>query len=530
MKNKKGFFILFSLFILIILTTIYMVKLFATEDIVLIEIENSVTAEAESKLLIELEGVSDTYANLLDTDLNNIDVDGMSKYKIDAYFDEENMKIDVLQVINYTNTEDSDLESIQLHVFTNAFKREETSPTTLSTKSYAYPNGFSSGYTVFETIKVNGQDVMFELLGYDETSLVITLNEALKVSEKVDIDLIYSVKIPNCRDRFGYDEQTIQIANWYPILSVYENNAWNENPYYKIGDPFYTETSSYELELDVPIDYIVAATGVKEDIYIKNDNRKIYKMSSDFTRDFAIVMSKYFNVESKVVDGTRISTYTYTDDDDDEKNVALESGERTLKSFNDMFGKYPYTDVAIVETSFPSGMEYPGLVMIGNSYYGKGSEDRLEDIVNHEMGHQWWYSIVGNNQITESWLDEGLTSYSEILYKEYFEKDEYDFEVSEIEKTVARGNKRFDDTLVVKPLSEFENWDDYGFLTYGKSQMFFIKYRDTYGEEKLKEALKLHFEKNKFGIATTEGIIKTFEVISGESISDISDEFLFQGK
>lgn len=526
MKNKKSVFILLGLFILLISTFVYLLSFFSAEEVVLEQVEYSATAESESSLLKKLDGADENYTNLIDTDLNEMNVENMSKYKLNVSFDDVDMKLDVLQTINYTNTEDNILDTIELHVFTNAFMREETSPNTLSSMEYAYPNGFNPGYTIFKSIKVNGSSAEYSILGNDETRLVIKLDQPLKELEKTDIEMSYSVKIPNCRDRFGYDDKTIQIANWYPVLAVYENGDWNQNPYYDIGDPFYTETSFYEVKVEVPIEYIVAATGVKENIYIKNDDRKIYEMSSDFTRDFAIVMSKYFKIESKIVEGTRISTYTYTDDGDD-INAALDSGERTLTSFNDMFGKYPYTDIAIVETSFPSGMEYPGLVMIGNHYYVKGYEVQLDGLVNHELGHQWWYSIVGNNQITESWLDEGLTSYSEILYKEYFDSNEYNLEVRDMKKTVSRGNKKHKNILVNKPLSEFEDWGDYGFLAYRKSQMFFIKYRDVYGEEKLKEALKIHFEKNKFKVATTKGIIETFEEVAGESIADITNDVLF---
>lgn len=529
MKNKKSIAIIASLFILLVATSIYLFTLVSPEEVVLIDIDSKDVFESEAKLLETLVGADRKYKNLIDLDLNGINDETISKYKIEAAFEESDMTIMANQTINYTNTEATDLDTVQLHVFTNAFKRKETSPTTLSAMSYAYPKGFSSGYTEFDSILVNGQEVEYEIKGIDDTTLLLYLNESLKHNEKIDIEMQYMIQIPNCRDRFGYDERTVQIANWYPTIAVYENGAWNDNPYYNVGDPFYTETSSYDVTIDVPNDYIVASTGVKEEIYVDNNDRKIYEISSDFTRDFALVMSKYFAIDSKLVDGTRITTYTYSDDGDD-VNEALESGARTIESFNKMFGKYPYTDLAIVETSFPSGMEYPQLIMIGNSYYVDGFEVSLDGVINHEIGHQWWYGLVGNNQINESWLDEGLTSYSELLYEEYFDSNDYTDEVVKMRRKVSKGNKRFKDGLVVKPLSEFEDWSDYGFLAYNKSQMFFIDYRSKYGKEKLMEALKLHFEKNKYRVTSSKDIISTFEEISGEDISDITSEVLFDDK
>lgn len=488
------------------------------------EINSEEALNKEKELLQSLDVYDSNHMNLITNDYNGISMDDVPKYTLEATLNDTDMTLTCHEQLEFKNSENEELNNLVFHIFPNAFREEATAPMTLSNPKYMYPNGFDSGYIDVKEIKINGEIVDFKVEGEDNTLLIVKPNSNIGVSESLTIDIVFDVKIPNCRDRFGYDDMTIQVANWFPILSVYENGEWDRDKYYPLGDAFYTESANYEVTFNVPKDYIVASTGAKESIEVNGD-RKIYKATSSLTRDFALVASKFFILETKVVDGTRISTYTYTLDSDD-INEAMETSEKTIMAFNNIFGKYPYSDLAIVETSFPTGMEYPQLVMIGNDYYKDGREYALDNVVNHEIGHQWWYGVVGDDQVSEAWLDEGLTSYSEILYKEVYNADSYEDEANGVLRSISNRDSEYN-TSVVKHLSEFENWNDYGFLAYVKSQQFFIDYRDEYGKEKLMDALKLHYSKNRFKVTTTEDIISTFEEVCGEDISHIWKPILF---
>src|SRR5699024_596396 len=130
--------------------------------------------------------------------------------------------------------------------------------------------------------------------------------------------------------------------------------------------------------------------------------------------------SEDFTIAQKEVDGTLVKLY-YLDENPSMMKKSLEIGENSLKVFNKLFGQYPYGAYSIVMTEFPTGMEYPGIVFISEDYFREELSSRLEQVIVHETAHQWWYGLVGNDQIKEAWLDESLASYSEsIYYKEIY--------------------------------------------------------------------------------------------------------------
>src|SRR5690606_29132021 len=98
--------------------------------------------------------------------------------------------------------------------------------------------------------------------------------------------------------------------------------------------------------------------------------------------------------------------------------AALNYATGSLAEFNRMFGEYPYRELdvlAMPTTGF--GMEYPGVIAIANRFYGEAGGAFAEAVV-HEIAHQWWYNLVGNDQPDIPWLDESLANYSYYLYFE----------------------------------------------------------------------------------------------------------------
>ena len=107
-----------------------------------------------------------------------------------------------------------------------------------------------------------------------------------------------------------------------------------------------------------------------------------------------------------LVDGICVKYVGYFSDEN--INDCLDISKEAVAYFNDTFGKYPYKTLTISKTPFMfGGMEYPGLVFISDSI-----EDEIEykKVIVHEIAHQWWYSVVGNDESKEAWLDESLVA------------------------------------------------------------------------------------------------------------------------
>ncbi len=449
--------------------------------------------------------------------------DQSSKHIINARFDEENMMIEGEQRIYYENTTKELMKDLYFHLYPNAFKDSATSPFEASEMTRAYPNGFSKGWINILSVKEGSKKVSYKIMGKGNTNLRITPKKPIGANESIELVINFEVKLPNSVGRMGYGENTVNIANWYPILCVFDENGWNLDPYYSIGDPFYSDISYYDVSISIPKDYKLASTG--NIIKTNEDKEKSnYKIEANNVRDFALVLSKKFSVNKANVDGIEVNSYTI---EGTKASEALGYGIDALKIFNDLFGKYDYKQLSIVASDFfIGGMEYPNLVMIGQSFYEMKEDFLLEYIIAHEIAHQWWYGMVGNNEIKEPWLDEALTEYSTLLY---FEK-KYGGHIKEqvYEKMVEDqyddfvGNRPKKDESILRSLKEFDNQLEYSSIVYSKGAIFIKELRREMGDDAFFKALKEYFVTYKFKNARTEDF---YNILQKNTDKDLKKEF-----
>lgn len=460
---------------------------------------------------------------------NNIPDEILSKYTIDVDFIPEDKMLKASQNVVYTNNEDKDLDTIYFHIYPNAFKTKETMPFLFDDYMRAYPDGFGEGYIDIEELYLDGEIIEYEIEGEANTILKIPLTQSVMQGEEISIDMKYTVKIPPATERFGYGRDAYNFGNWYPVIAVYDHNGWNLDTYYPIGDPFYTDVSNYNVNIKAPKDSIIATTG---DVLSQKETDGIIEWSieAELVRDFAWVASSKFEVVEKELDDITLKLYFLSDGEIDQeaREMAINSTVDSMKIFNDIFGKYPYNQYSVVETNFPSGMEYPQIVFIGKDYYTREYIDFLEIIIVHETAHQWWYGLVGNDQIEEAWLDESLASYSEVIYfsENYGKRVGKDYHRYENIDRYEYYPDYIKEASVMRALNEFEGWDDYGLLVYTKGAIFLDEFKMKYGEEMFYNILKEYYNRYKFRIATAEDFINICEEITGEDLDSYFNKWL----
>ncbi|MDF2839596.1 MAG: family metallopeptidase [Clostridia bacterium] len=453
-----------------------------------------------------------------------------NQYKINAELNAQEKTLTSKQSIYYVNTENVELKELYFHVYTNAFSSKETAPFLFDDFDRAYSRGFEPGNTQISTVKTkSGQVLKYSFQGEGNTILKVELAEGLKPGNAVELEMDYKVAIPPANERFGYGEDHFNLGNWYPVAAVYDKSGWNLDKYYPIGDPFYSDSSSYEVTIKAPKEYIIAASGNCLNDKEEGDNR-IWEFQGNNMRDFAFVANKEFKVAEQKVDGTIVKSYYYKDDEKRGRE-ALEIGVNSIKIFNEKFGKYPYPTYSVVETVFPSGMEYPGLVYISDNYYKSfANRDLLTIVIVHETGHQWFYSLVGNDQIDEAWLDEGFATYSESIYIENAlstERGKNYFNNSVEERHNEVIADKLIDGVVVRGLDDFKNWDDYGPTVYTRGAVVLNELRNKLGDEKFFQVIQQYFKEFEFKIATTEDFIRVSEEVSGQQLDDFYNNWLY---
>ncbi|MDK2879999.1 MAG: hypothetical protein PWR06_2715 [Thermoanaerobacteraceae bacterium] len=440
------------------------------------------------------------------------------RYIIDVDFDPDEKRIEGTQEVIIKNTEMVELTELYFHLYPNAFKTPDAAPFPKTEFASAYPDGFSPGYINIKKVTGVSGPLEYEV---EDTILKVVLDKPLKPQQQIKLTLEFTEVIPPSYGRFGYGQNTYNIANWYPILAVYDENGWNKDPYYAVGDPFYSDVGLYEVKIKAPKEYTIAAGGSLSDK--KQDGAyNIWTFKTGLVRDFAWVAGSKFQTASDMVDGVKITSF-YMKEDAVYGKKALEYAKKAIKFYSEYFAKYPYKEYTVAASDFYiGGMEYPNLVMIGRQFYNDG--DLLEYVVVHETAHQWWYGLVGNNEVKEPWLDEALTEYSTVLYYE----NVYGRKTGQriYEDFIYNPYRFYEQSLgrlpgpVLRPLEEFSTWGEYDAIVYSRGAIMLKQLESSIGKEKFREALRFYFRQNIYKNATTADFIKAVNKATGADWTD----------
>jgi len=447
------------------------------------------------------------------------------KYELEVVFYPEDKILDAEQRLFFINNTNYELKELYFHLYPNAFKSLDSAPFPQEEYNRAYPEGFAPGYLDIKDIIINLKEVNYEV---EDTLLKVILDKPLKPQNSLQIDIDFSALIPPSRGRYGYGQDTYNIANWYPILAVCDEQGWHKEPYYSIGDPFYSDIAVYDVTIKVPKAYTIAASGSLEERHLEGEFYR-WKFKTELVRDFAWIASSRFDISQTQLGKTVIKSY-YIDEDKQYGKQALEYGKRAINFFNGYFGLYPYDDFSIVAADFYiGGMEYPNLVMIGRQFYA--DQDLLEYIVVHETAHQWWYGLVGNDEVREPWLDEALTEYSTILYYENVYGKRVGRKV--YEETILEPYKIFESEYgaeaIARPLPEFSSWREYGAIVYSRGAIMLKELERRMGKGKLQDAMIYYFKQNQYKNATADDFIEALNHVSGVDWRPFIEEWL-EGK
>jgi hypothetical protein len=411
-----------------------------------------------------------------------------------------------------------------LHIYPNAYREGATFKPVMTENDIqsAFPNGIANyGSITIHSVSVAGQAAQFQIGGVDENMLIIPFSNTLMPNHRRQIDITFTVKLANVRHRLGWFGHTVNLGNFFPIAAVYESGAFTDKPYYAFGDPFYSEAANFKVSITKPAKYTAAMSGAVTRTELDNGTAKSVS-EIRAARDFAVVLGEFTTVSAQAGEATVL--YYYKSDPTPE--LSLQAAVDSINTFNQLFGAYPYATFSVVETAFlQGGMEYPGLVLISDALSGA----LYREVIIHEAAHQWWYAVVGNNQIDHPWLDEGLAEYSTALFYEFnpsygISKEDRILRAiqglyiyTDIYRTVLRGYV----PSMNRKSYEYADDMEYYYMTYVKGGLLFDSIRHLIGDKAFFAALKKYYADNKFKVATPDDLIGAFEHASGKDLGGI---------
>ncbi|MAO47070.1 MAG: hypothetical protein CL823_07965 [Crocinitomicaceae bacterium] len=485
-------------------------------------------------------------------------------------------ELDAEITTTYTNNSPKELSEIWMHLWPNAYSSGKTA---LAKQQYRDGDLFMY-YAIAKDLggidgldfHVNGSDVEWM---YDEENpdiAVIKLNTPLYPGESLEIHTPFKVRIPSGKiSRLGHVKQSYQITQWYPKPAVYDCDGWHAMPYLGQGE-FYSEFGTFDVYITLPDNYTVGATGDMPAGSVDNDAEKLrldaidaetrkhldeedndlsFPATSENTKtlhyhqenvhDFAWFADKRYMVLKDQVElphsGRSVTTWAMFTSN--EKELWAKSSDYLNKStfyYSLWNGDYPYNHVTAVDGTISAGggMEYPNVTVIGES----GTDFQLNVVIAHEVGHNWFYGILGSNERVNAWMDEGLNSFNETRYlTEYYEG-----------KDLGLISNRLKPKLIEKlDLDEFEyRWIDelsyllparlgadqplqchsddfsstnYGAMVYKKTAAVFGFMKQYLGEERFDKAMQAYFEEWKFKHPSPSDLQASMEKSCGEDLS-----------
>jgi hypothetical protein len=437
---------------------------------------------------------------------------GLSRYDITMRLDPDRHLITGEMQVHYTNTDTATLDSLAFRLFAN------------------YPPRFSAREGGIEIIgaQVSGRAVTSRL-AVSDTVLWLPLNPPLASGESITVALAFSETVPlgpgGAYGAFSAAGGIFALAHFYPLIPAYDDEGWHVELGPAIGDLTYTDVALYRVRVTAPADMVIVASGNTVNEEDHGDGTTTWTLVGGPLRDFYIVASRAYRLRRQMVGRVWINSY-YLPGDEAGGERALEVAAASLRIFEERFGPYPYAELDIAATpTLAGGIEYPGVIVINQRGY-KSPDMGFNGTVAHEVAHQWWYGLVGNNQVKEPWLDEALAQYSFLLYVEDTAGPAAAALVraQSFESVYEAGLREGWDKPI--GLSVASYGDDYGPIVYAKGPLFFQALRDELGDDLFFGFLRHYFAAFRYRNVTGQEFLALAEAYTRRDLKPLYDKWV----
>jgi hypothetical protein len=336
--------------------------------------------------------------------------------------------------------------------------------------------------------------------------------------------------------RTGAKEEYFFVGQWFPKVGVWqdEKNAWNCHQFHANSE-FFADFGVYNVRMTVPAANIVGATGSEQSVTDNGDGAKTHFYHAEDVHDFAWTTSPEFKVFTTEQNGVKIRVLMQPDHvGQAERHLA--AGRVAVEYHEKWYGDYPFPNLTIVDprrgAGGSGGMEYPTLITATTSYGMFDGLRIVELVIIHEFGHNFWYHLLASNEFEESWLDEGVNSYTEtrIMQAAYGEGSAINlFGIKVDDQQYQRlsyvPNSDFDPTI--RKAWEFYSGGSYGINSYAKPATLLYTLENYLGTETMLKCMREYANRWRFMHPTTKDFIQVFNEASGQNLDWFFDQALY---
>lgn len=494
-------------------------------------------------------------------------------YRINVTLDDVAHTITGDIIIEYHNNSPQALDSIWMHLWGNAFKNQNSAFAKQklrsgSTKFY-FAKDSDLGYYSNLDFSAFGQKLDWAFDKNNPDIAVVRLAQPLESGGKIVIKTPFTLKIPASWSRLGHVGTSYQMTQWFPKPAVFDASGWHPMPYLDQGE-FYSEFGNFDVTITLPENYVVGATGTLQtesevkfleqkvaetQEFIKNGfpgpkgaggedfppsatATKTLHYTAERVHDFAWFADKRFHVvrdEAVLASGKKVQTWgMFTNKEAEIWTSGAEYVRRAVEFYSKHVGEYPWPQATAVHSALSAGggMEYPMITVIGNS----GNARSLDDVITHEVGHNWFYGLLASNERDHPWMDEGMNSFYEYRYMRQYYGSRVDFGLPKFISKMFDGDlyelallfqaRRRQDQAPETTSDDFSSIN-YGLSAYIKPGTAFGHLEQYLGTAEFDRIMHLYFDKWHFKHPQPTDLRAIFEKETGKDLGWFFNGYLF---
>ena len=387
-------------------------------------------------------------------------------YDIKVSLDPETKLVEGSETLKWTNPSDGPVAELRFHLYWNAFRNDRS---TFNRESGGQLRGDKVdigkgwGYTDVTSMKWDGAELIkgarFESPDDgnldDRTVLVVPLPRPVAAGDTATLAIAWKAKVPKVYARAGYVRDFFMFGQWFPQIGVYEPKGrrrraaagWNCHQYHANSE-FYADWGDWRVAITLPEKFVVGSAGalVSE---TKADGKKTLTYEQKAVHNFAFTADPRYVVVEDVFDPAkdipkdelaraartlgrteaellagfhRVALRLYLQPDHRAFDRRHMGAQKWALAWTGLWCfPYPYAQISIVDPPEDgmgaSGMEYETLyTTLTFKWMGRWPFDQFhvpEMVTIHEFTHGYWMGLVASNEFEESWMDEGINTFTE---------------------------------------------------------------------------------------------------------------------
>ena len=484
-------------------------------------------------------------------------------YDIRVSLDPETKLFDGQETLTWTNPSDVPVSDLKFHLYWNAFRNNRS---TFFRESGGQLRGDQAdkadgwGYIDVIGMTWDGQDLTrgFRFESPDDgnpddrTVLSVALPRPVAPGETISLEIVWKAKAPKVFARAGYVRDFYFAGQWFPKIGVLEPKGrrrrgdvgWNCHQYHANSE-FYADWGDYKVEITLPERFVVGSAGA-----LVSEKRSTGKKTLTFVQnrihDFAWTADPRYVVKESVFDPAKdvpkeeieraaktlgrapeelmkgfhpVKLFFYMQPDHLAQWTRYEEAQKWALAWLGLWAfPYPYAQVSIVDPPEDGmgagGMEYQTIYTAGTfKWLGRWPLTGFrgqEEVVIHEFGHGYWYGLLASNEFEESWMDEGINTFTEavMMDRRYRYSFEFPFGVGFTDLTTQRtivASSDFDP--IVTKAWQYSTSGSYGRNSYQRAALTLEQIRRLAGEEKFWRAFRKYAERWRFDHPSTEDFL-----------------------